>query len=76
MLQWHAPPPTGRKSHTHQQTPYVVWLPLVQVPPGVPVSILWGADDPWEDMKEGRRLFAHYPCVTGTLEGVGWGVKG
>lgn len=38
---------------------------LEQMPPNVPVSILWGADDPWEDMKEGRRLFAHWPCVTG-----------
>jgi hypothetical protein len=38
---------------------------LAATPPSVPVSILWGADDPWEDMAEGRRLFAHYPCVTG-----------
>jgi hypothetical protein len=45
-------------------------LLLCQVPAGVPVSILWGADDPWEDMKEGRRLFAHYPCVTG-VRGLG-----
>eukprot|EP00878_Enallax_costatus_P002483 GHUV01002663.1.p1 GENE.GHUV01002663.1~~GHUV01002663.1.p1 ORF type:complete len:406 (+),score=72.01 GHUV01002663.1:129-1220(+) len=46
---------------------------LEQMPPGVPVSILWGADDPWEDMKEGRRLFAHWPCVTEFVElpGVG-----
>lgn len=43
---------------------------LEQMPAGVPVSILWGADDPWEDMKEGRRLFAHWPCVTGKGPGL------
>lgn len=49
---------------------------LRQVPPGVPVSILWGADDPWEDMREGRRLFGHYPCVTGAWCVLGCGVWG
>lgn len=49
-------------------------LMLRQVPPGVPVSILWGADDPWEDMREGRRLFGHYPCVTGAWCVLGCGV--
>ncbi|WIA19379.1 hypothetical protein OEZ85_004004 [Tetradesmus obliquus] len=46
---------------------------LAATPPSVPVSILWGAADPWEDMAEGRRLFAHYPCVTEFVElpGVG-----
>eukprot|EP00879_Flechtneria_rotunda_P028385 GHRR01030491.1.p1 GENE.GHRR01030491.1~~GHRR01030491.1.p1 ORF type:complete len:207 (+),score=68.22 GHRR01030491.1:354-974(+) len=46
---------------------------LAGVPEGIPVSILWGADDPWEDIKEGRRLFAHHPCVTEFVElpGVG-----
>eukprot|EP00775_Hariotina_reticulata_P011962 gene11962-12105_t len=41
---------------------------LQQVPAGIPVSILWGADDPWEDMREARRLFAHQPCVTEFVE--------
>jgi hypothetical protein len=39
-----------------------------QVPAGLPVSILWGADDPWEDMREARRLFAHQACVTEFVE--------
>ncbi len=29
----------------------------------VPVSILWGDKDPWEDMVQGRELFSGYPCV-------------
>jgi pimeloyl-ACP methyl ester carboxylesterase len=39
----------------------------------VPVSILWGEADPWEDHVEGRRLFGGYPCVEEfvTLPGVG-----
>ncbi len=43
------------------------------MPQGVPVSILWGADDPWEDMREAKRLFAGWPCVTEFVElpGVG-----
>ncbi|KAF8058837.1 MFDX1 [Scenedesmus sp. PABB004] len=46
---------------------------LAATPAGVPVSILWGAADPWEDMAEGRRLFASQPCVTEFVElpGVG-----
>ena len=35
---------------------------------GVPVSILWGREDPWEDVVEGKRLFAGYPCVEEFLE--------
>lgn len=34
----------------------------------VPVSILWGNKDPWEDCKEGRRLFASLPAVTEFVE--------
>ena len=29
----------------------------------VPVSLLWGEKDPWEDVNEGRRLFASLPPV-------------
>ncbi|MEW5304367.1 MAG: hypothetical protein WDW36_006980 [Sanguina aurantia] len=38
-----------------------------------PVSILWGAADPWEDVVKGRALFASYPMVTEFVElpGVG-----
>ncbi len=30
----------------------------------VPVSMLWGELDPWENVNKGRELFAGYPCVT------------
>lgn len=33
-----------------------------------PVSILWGAADPWEDVVKGRALFASYPMVTEFVE--------
>ncbi|KXZ44026.1 hypothetical protein GPECTOR_75g750 [Gonium pectorale] len=38
-----------------------------------PVSLLWGEADPWEDAREGRRLFANLPSVVEfvTLPGVG-----
>ncbi|KAF5833880.1 Alpha/Beta hydrolase protein, partial [Dunaliella salina] len=29
----------------------------------VPVSILWGEEDPWEDINLGRKFFAHLPSV-------------
>jgi hypothetical protein len=37
-----------------------------------PVSLVWGEADPWEDAKEGRRLFANLPSVVEfvTLPGV------
>lgn len=28
-----------------------------------PVLILWGEEDPWEPIEDGRRLLAHFPCV-------------
>ena len=28
-----------------------------------PVSILWGALDPWEDPKAGKEMLSGYPCV-------------
>ncbi len=28
-----------------------------------PVLILWGKDDPWEPIDDGRRLLADFPCV-------------
>jgi pimeloyl-ACP methyl ester carboxylesterase len=39
----------------------------------VPVSMLWGEKDPWEDMKKGRDLFSGYSCVKEfvTLPGIG-----
>jgi hypothetical protein len=63
---WHA---RGTRHMPGRAELVLARVPL-QVPPGVPVSILWGAEDPWEDMREGRRLFAHYPCVTGACVGV------
>lgn len=38
-----------------------------------PVSLLWGEADPWEDVREGRRLFASLPSVVEfvPLPGVG-----
>jgi pimeloyl-ACP methyl ester carboxylesterase len=39
----------------------------------VPVSLLWGAEDPWEDSREGRRLFASLPPVTEFVELPGCG---
>ncbi|KAI8464386.1 MAG: Alpha/Beta hydrolase protein [Monoraphidium minutum] len=39
----------------------------------VPVSLLWGVEDPWEDCKEGRRLFAPLPAVTEFVELPGCG---
>lgn len=38
-----------------------------------PVSILWGEADPWENVHEGRRLFAPLPSVVEfvSLPGVG-----
>ncbi|GLC34735.1 hypothetical protein PLESTB_001229200 [Pleodorina starrii] len=38
-----------------------------------PVSLVWGEVDPWEDAREGRRLFASLPSVVEfvTLPGVG-----
>lgn len=39
----------------------------------VPVSILWGEADPWEDVVMAKKLFAHQPSVVEfiTLAGVG-----
>ncbi|EFJ52272.1 hypothetical protein VOLCADRAFT_55777, partial [Volvox carteri f. nagariensis] len=39
----------------------------------VPVSLVWGEADPWEDVNLGRRLFAQLPAVVEfvTLPGVG-----
>jgi len=28
-----------------------------------PALIIWGKDDPWEPIEEGRRLLANFPCV-------------
>lgn len=39
----------------------------------VPVSMLWGTDDPWEDCREGRRLFSGLPAVEEFLELPGCG---
>lgn len=46
---------------------------LAAMPPGVPVSILWGREDPWEPVGQGRELFAGQACVEEFVElpGVG-----
>ena len=33
----------------------------------IPVSILWGAEDPWEKVEWGRE-FKQYPCVEEFIE--------
>ena len=30
----------------------------------IPVSILWGENDPWEPMELAIKEFANFPCVT------------
>lgn len=39
----------------------------------VPVSIIWGVDDPWEDIKLGKALFGSKPCVEEFIELLGVG---
>ena len=45
---------------------------LIQACP-VPVSILWGSADPWEDCAKGRELFAGLPAVREFVELPGLG---
>lgn len=37
--------------------------PELLVDLAVPVRLLWGADDPWEDPKEARRWANEFPCI-------------
>jgi len=37
--------------------------PELLVDLAVPVRLLWGADDPWEDPKEARRWAETFPCI-------------
>ena len=37
--------------------------PELLVDLAVPVRLLWGADDPWEDPKEARRWANAFPCI-------------
>jgi pimeloyl-ACP methyl ester carboxylesterase len=37
--------------------------PELLVDLAVPVRLLWGADDPWEDPKEARRWANTFPCI-------------
>jgi len=44
---------------------------MAALPPGVPLSVVWGAKDPWENVDQGRALFSRYAEEFVVLEGVG-----
>lgn len=44
---------------------------MAALPARIPLSVVWGREDPWEDVAQGRALFARYAEEFVELEGVG-----
>lgn len=44
---------------------------MEKLPASVPLSIVWGKEDPWENVDEGRKLFSRYAEEFVELPGVG-----